>query len=346
MKHIDIAGLGHTGKEALSDFCREFEIFAVPHPTFEFNLLRMPGGLLDLKKSIYDNWSMILSNSEYERFKNNINRVGYKASFKNFKKLWLSNGFNYETELNQNFTDISHKYLESLVLLSEETFWPFDLKSPFEVNFNRFKKLIGLKGYSKSKIRLLDKDKFLLRTRDYLDDIYVNSKYLNNKTVFSVSHNAFDPNRIDDCLDMFHDAYSIIVLRDPRDVYASLFEKNTYIPKYEQNQFFKNHKFSFLMANSLKNFLLRQEFLNISISKTKNKKFLKIWFEDLVINYDETLDKISSFLGINLRNYHKNKKKFFDPNISRKNINLWNKFDNKILKQFDANLSQFYYPGK
>ena len=47
MKFIDISGCGNSGNSTLSDLFKKFDGFVVPHYNFEFNLLRIQGGLLD-----------------------------------------------------------------------------------------------------------------------------------------------------------------------------------------------------------------------------------------------------------------------------------------------------------
>ena len=120
MNHLDISGIGHSGKSAVSDFIRELDGFHIPNNDFEFDLLRLPGGILDLKKAIFDEWSLIRSNHAYKEFKNLIRRLGYKAKLYDFKRLWYSTGFNYEEELNPDFIEISMNYLKSLSIYNEK----------------------------------------------------------------------------------------------------------------------------------------------------------------------------------------------------------------------------------
>ena len=48
LRFVDVSGVGNSGKSAASDILREFDRFWVPPFDFEFDLIRGPGGLLEL----------------------------------------------------------------------------------------------------------------------------------------------------------------------------------------------------------------------------------------------------------------------------------------------------------
>ena len=55
--HVDIAGFGNSGKSIVSDYLKEFKNIYVPRKDFEFNLLRGPGGLIDMHYGLVENWT-------------------------------------------------------------------------------------------------------------------------------------------------------------------------------------------------------------------------------------------------------------------------------------------------
>jgi len=55
---------------------------------------------------------------------------------------------------------------------------------------------------------------------------------------------------------------------------------------------------------------------------SNNVLFLK--FEDLVLNYKNSIDKISKFIGHNF--IHIDQNKYFIPKISIKNIGIWKQY--------------------
>ena len=56
MNFIDVAGTGNSGKGAFVDLLREFDDFFVPEWFFEFDLIRIPGGLLDFRHCLVEIW--------------------------------------------------------------------------------------------------------------------------------------------------------------------------------------------------------------------------------------------------------------------------------------------------
>ena len=67
-KHVDITGLGNSGKAIVSDYLMEFNNIYVPRKDFEFNLLRAPGGLMDMYYGLVENWTPIRSDDSIRRF--------------------------------------------------------------------------------------------------------------------------------------------------------------------------------------------------------------------------------------------------------------------------------------
>ena len=70
MKLIDISGFGHSGKTTVTNLFSEVDATHVHDPNFEFGLLRLPDGLIDLKRNVLDNWTPIKSDIQIKRFLN------------------------------------------------------------------------------------------------------------------------------------------------------------------------------------------------------------------------------------------------------------------------------------
>ena len=106
----------------------------------------------------------------------------------------------------------------------------------------------------------------------------------------------------------------IVVYRDPRDVYMTgIILKEGWIPKDVEN-------FIFWYRNKINNI---DKYIN---SNDSRKLVLK--FEDLVMNYDESLSKILNFLNID-KTHHIAPKTQFRPEYSIKNIGLYKNAKNK-----------------
>jgi hypothetical protein len=110
------------------------------------------------------------------------------------------------------------------------------------------------------------------------------------------------------------DTKIIYVERDPRDIY--IFYKYFYRRNTTDGYPMQVNDFCTFYLSQRKNAL--PESINI----------LQVRFEDLVLNYERSVDKIESFCGLRSPD-HVNRYRFFDPSISINNIGLY-------LKKADA----------
>ena len=110
----------------------------------------------------------------------------------------------------------------------------------------------------------------------------------------------------------FRNCKNIIVERDPRDMYiTNVFLMDVIAQKkgsLESGEKFVKH-FKTLMDHT----------------KIGEDPCLKIRFEELVLNYDETVKKINAFLNLDIET-HSRKKSFLNPDKSCKNVGIWKKY--------------------
>ncbi|WP_298067789.1 sulfotransferase domain-containing protein [uncultured Mailhella sp.] len=120
----------------------------------------------------------------------------------------------------------------------------------------------------------------------------------------------------------------ICTYRDPRDQYLSIMRCHVDDPQ------------------NINGFISRYT----SVIKHLNNPYehrLMVRFEDLVLKYDETTQKIMDFCGIDPAN-HVRPKAVFDPAISVVNIGAYKEFiDQEFMRQIEEQLGQYcYYPEK
>jgi len=345
MKLVDVSGIGHSGKTAVSDLLKEVKDITVHPSSFEFNLLRLTHGLIDLKNSICENWSPI--RSDY--------------AVKNFLSLVEKLNKDYSNVLNINFKSCSINFIDTLIVGKLYTNWydeyytinrnqvirlPIFFKKIAKIIFN----IIGYK-YGDTKIKqlvyLVENEKFDDKIKAYLHNILFSNIGTSD---YVVTHNAFEPFNPNISLNLFNEAYSIIVVRDPRDIYLSTVNNhNLFIPEFESNskvysiKYLTDLKKDFLGSQDINLFIQRQKLYWKNLSHEKNKFVKVIYFEDLVLNYEATINDIFSFLKIN-KLHHDSKKKYFDPEKSRKNILLWkNSSHREELEILEKELGKYFY---
>lgn len=323
-KIIDVSGYGHSGKGVLTDFFKEFKAVTVHDSLFEFNLLRIQGGLVDLKHNIVDNWSPIRSDAAIKRFRKLVVRLGTKTDIFKPKTLLLSSGDNYDRYFSDKFLEISNAYIENLISANMQKFWPYVKvdQSNMDIFLSRLKTNICGKNARGSTV-FVTNNNFMNLTRDYLDAIL--SEYGDSKNGTIVTNNMIEPYNPIYSLGLFNDARSIIVRRDPRDIYASLFvdSESRFTPEHEKFDRRWQEKKSFLAADDIDMFIRQQRTLfDNTVTINDNDRVLRLRFEDVVLNYKRTKDKILAFTDISVDS-HIFPQKYFDPNKSAANVGLW-----------------------
>jgi hypothetical protein len=345
MKFVDISGFGHSGKGIITDLLREFDGYNVPHSNFEFNLIRINGGLLDLKNALVNNWSPIRADSAIRSFLHLIKRVGPSAKLSKPLSLFHANGMNYDNKFNRKFTELSLEYVNQLVNYTYKGEWPYPMIT--EPNskqfFQRILNYAKIKEKFYTNVYVAAPKNFDQVTSIYLKTLFGQILAENETTV--VMHNAIEPFNPTPSLDLFgNEAKVIIIQRDPRDIFASTASPgNGYIPEYE----IKSHwqlKGNFLNIDNIERFIKRQNLYYDQVNyAADDNRVLRMRYEDVVINYEESVGRIIHFLGES-SNVHKSKYAFFDPSRSKKNIGLWKGLkDQDSIKKIEQALPEYCY---
>jgi len=132
----------------------------------------------------------------------------------------------------------------------------------------------------------------------------------------------------------------IVVVRNPKDQFSQMANNRNYFSRhFMQPQAYYMQGWSMKDAIQYRIDSKRNELACIEkyISGHKDHSLL-LTFEELILRYDETKDKIQRFLGLNEAD-HVFKKRYFDPSISRKNLDLAGR---SPIKVSDASLMELY----
>tara|TARA_A100001015_G_scaffold310542_1_gene412149 strand:- start:2321 stop:3298 length:978 start_codon:yes stop_codon:yes gene_type:complete len=321
MKFLNITGYGATGQTALYDLFSEFDDYSTP-PHFEFVLLKEAYGILDLENFLIDNWEILRSSiaiKDYLKFCRVLNRRGNK---------FFKFGYDYKNKLDKDFFKLSNEYINKLTLSQYKGTSMVNIynKNAYSYFIEKLISIILKKPNSdKMYISQPSYKDFISETQDYLEKIFYRLSYCGTKTV--VIDNAIPTSNMDKSLKYFRDIKMIVVERDARDTYYDLKQKKLLIGA------------EFYSKDSLDKY--------ISWVKTNRKKtnyeltnVLKIDFEDLVLNYENTLDNIKIFLGHDIK--HSKKLAYFNPEVSKKNIGIWKQYHNqKFMRQISKELPQY-----
>lgn len=347
VKYVDVSGVGNTGKTAVSDILREIDNYYVPEYSFEFDIFRVPGGVLDLKYNLCEDWSPIRSHDAYERFLQRLELMGENPKWYQFFKVMAITGNRYDAKFNNRFTTEGKKFVHSFIRGEYLAYWPYEF-----LNYSflrRFLKKLQMKSGFRLKarvpVRLVDGSEFNQRASAFIDSIFTDFRTSSNKTVvFNNAFEAYNPVR---SLDILHGSKSIIVTRDPRDVYVS--GQNAHMVKKEDQKLQAKENDglnkSFLATDDLKLFIERYRLYMKHVYRGQDKRVLVLRFEEVVTSYEQTLEKIYQFLELDPAK-HKDRKKYFNPEKSIKNVGIWKNFsDQQTIQKINQELNEYVWNG-
>jgi hypothetical protein len=300
---VDLSGYAFTGKHAVIDLLREIDGYYVPHFQYEFALLRIQGGILDLEHALCGDWSPMRSDAAIRRFKQVVRRLGTKASWSAPRTWFDAVGWNYDEVYHHRFFELSDRYVESLVVFSWRAEWPFALSEFGDLDFlaRRIARKLGFRRALEVPVFLAHTDRFVPLTRDYLRELLTANVGSSTRAV--VMHNAFEPYNPQRSLKFFDRAKSIVVDRDPRDSYV---QHLTFPPN----------------AVGVRDYITRYRINRQAVRSDPHPDVLRLQFEDLVLDYDKSLARILAHLGED-REAHVRPRQHFDPAVSKKNVGLW-----------------------
>ena len=305
---IDVSGYSFSGKGAIRDFLMDKLKFYYFPREFEFDLIRVKGGIFDLSNNIIDkDWSLIRSSESIREFKQLIKNIGRK---RNIYTRFNSIGTYYD-DIIPNFKEISDCYLESLIEFKNSGYWPF-YSMRKENKFLFLKKIINKLGYLQDDeiyYSKLDKKSFELKTFSYFNKLF---NFIDKKKYkYLILDNAFENKNPQSFFKYFSNAKSIIIDRDPRDIYLSA------ITLKDRN----HYNTSSLTGSNVLEFIKRFKFSrDIKIKPHKNVK--RINFEFFINEHSKCISILSDFLDIELKN-NLCSKSIFDLNKSKLNIRKW-----------------------
>jgi len=311
-----VTGYGWSGSGAVVDLLKEYDGFISIDS--EYPLISEPHGFIDLEIFLIQNWHFLRHHKAINDFLIFCKKINKK------KSLYNINGINIGNKLSVDFMKISYDFINEII--------DFSYKGRSRINLYHLNKLENIitkfkwkffdKNYTKMYFSRPTEKKFLNAIQNFHIKLF--EKYINNGFGNIILDQAIPANNMYRAMRYFPNSKLIIVDRDPRDIFADLVRSKGLIgPELNKlniesvNKFIKWHT----ELRKTDNTVFKEEL---------NKNILKINFEDLVINYNKEVKKISKFIGPELK---QTKNKYFDPSISKKNIGLWKKINNQELME-------------
>lgn len=333
--NVIVTGFYSSGSSAVIDFLKDLDNVVVCDLD-EVRFLQDPFGVSDLEYNLVENPHRHNSSQSIKFFLKAVDKL-QPAHKKRGPYFSMFNG---------QFRRLSYDYIDSLINFSFNGYnhndinalTPFNLLSyklrrkiivflTKDVRHNFYPKLVDYCSWP-------SKEEFLEKTNKYLNSLSIAANPQNKDIV--VFDQLFPSSNLDRYIRYFSSSKTIIVNRDPRDLYlCSVKEIHDHvIPTDDINQFCEWYD------NTRKQ--------NTHID---TKSIMEINFESLVLEFNKTAQKICEFLNISFE-LHKHIFNHFQPNISKRNINQKQKYKDKeneiriIEKKLKKYLFDFEYESK
>jgi hypothetical protein len=341
-KFVDISGYGHSGKTAVSDFLRQYScVFSYPN-NIEFELFRVPGGLLDLYYAIYESWNLIRSRVRIKEFRELVKRIGTVPSYRQPATHLNASGHCYDLLFNHRFIELSEAFIEKLISGRQESFWPYDnLRiNPVHLAWNKLK-YKATKKLVTTEIYYSSRQSFLPLVTAYIQELF--DQVAGEEHSHVMLSNAFEPFNPGPCLDMAGDALCIVVDRDPRDIYASLLDSTKkFVPEFERKRNIEKIKQLMTGFGDVHQYISRFKTLKENIVPKDDPRVLRIRYEDFINRHEEEVSRIMSFTGIPADS--RSTASFFNLDDSKKNVGLWKNYrDLPEIQLIERELPAFCY---
>tara|TARA_B110000977_G_scaffold198201_1_gene282519 strand:+ start:574 stop:1602 length:1029 start_codon:yes stop_codon:yes gene_type:complete len=335
---IDISGYGYTGKTAISDFLKSSKKIKSFPNTFEFELFRVQNGLFDLYLSNQHTWSLIRSTNKLKNFQKLIYRIG---NVRNPLKIqtYFNSGHSYQNIFKDKFISISNEFIEEIIESSEKVFWPYEnlTNSNSDLLINKLKYIL-FKKVAYSNIHYSKRENIKSLINDYLQKLF--DVVCNKNQDFILLNNFFEPYDTDICLEIINNSKSIVVDRDPRDIYSSLINTNeVHLPDFENKKTIEFLK-STSNFHNINSFINRYKLLRMNTKEGNHKSGLRLRFEDFILDNEKKSKEICQFL--NLKDVEPLSKDSLEN--SKKNIGIWKKYQNSPeIKLIEKELAEYCY---
>ena len=330
LNYVSVSGYGWTGSSACIDLLREFEGFGAIQG--EFRIAKDPYGLRDLEESLVNNWDFVRQDIAIRDFLNFCKVLSRETS------LFSRAGKDFSNKLNVDFMLESKLYIDKLidmVYLGNTSVHRYYIPA-YKNFFMKMKSKFGNGNAVPMYLARPSKSNFARETKNYINNLF--SGYANLKKINTlILDQAIPPGNIANTSGYFENIKIIIIDRDPRDIYSNLVKNNSLLgpdlnSKDSAEKYIKWHK------------VLRNNSQSKIASKENPSNVLKLNFEDLVCNYDKSVEKIANFLGENI--VHKYKNRYFDSNSkrSKSNVGLWKNHTNQlVMEKISKELKDYCY---
>lgn len=324
LQFVNVAGFFYSGSSAIVDLLKEVK--GGYESNAEIRFIKDPYGIADMEDKLINHWDLINSSAAISDF-----RAMCQRGSRYGKGLFSPMGHGYKQFISPDFMAITDEYIKNLVNFTYHAdYYHYKFKkSYFRYVIDRYRWAIEYltKGKLKTANRNTEicyfshpsQEEFNKATQNYFNNLFAN--YVKNDDVnFIILDQAVSPNNTQVIHRYFKKSKMIIVDRDPRDIFVDEIQWGVNLDQYETKE-------------AAERFVNKTKKLRSNI--IYDEDIFRIQFEDLVINYDETVRRVFAFLDIKEED-HIEKMKYLNPSKSIKNVGIWRKFYSSCKSSIDT----------
>lgn len=331
MKFISCASYHGSGSSAIVDIISEFNSVC-SFGNEELRFVHDPNGIADLEYNLVENFNRINSGYAVKKYKELVDFYCGDFFCKRYKRFF-----------GENWRKYSYAYIDKLTDFTYRGWWDYDLRDKglaFLLLYKLINRILRVTIWKNKPERTLNalkkevsycahptENEFLKYTKEYIEELFGS---VSQNANFVLVDQIVPPTNLKRYLRYFEDIKVFVVDRDPRDVFTlgKYVWKDGMIPN-DVGLFCKWFKYT------------RAHRLADEIDKDK---VCFVQFEDMVYKYDETLTRISEWIGLSLKDQIK-KKQYFNPELSVNNTFTWKKLKCDLLeiKYIEKHLEEYLY---
>jgi len=343
-RYIDVSGVGNSGKSAVVDLLREVDGIYVPEYWFEFDIIRIPNGLLDLRHRLVSDWSPIRAHYAVHAFLDTVEMLGRNPEWWDLVGLSRSTA-RYDRRFAGEFTRCSRDFALSFVRARYFAEWYDDPHEARLVHlWRKVLRKLGMRMRLRREVMIADGDQFDAKARNYLDGLYAGIVAPGTDRV--ILNNGLEPYNPVPGLDMLAGAHQIVVTRDPRDVYVSGLNHHRVAAADRAFLASDNDGLNkgFLATDDLAIFVERFRTYHRHLYAGNDPRILRLRFEDFLLDHEIARARAFAFLGLDPKR-HARAGQHLQPAVSAKNVGLWKHYSRRDEIEYIADaLPELLYP--
>lgn len=310
-KIIIPTGYMGSGSSAITDLISEYEGYQASNGSFEYVFLHCPNGVFDLEDKLFAGNNSLRSDEALDSFAREMKELYGR-------KFWWPG--NYQKKLSPRFLEYTMEYVEELTDFKMDYYWYYQEKLDFAmfVKMCLRKIFLIISGghivlekpltHTPMRIAIPDRESFYRKTRTYLDKLFEEMGISEKNIILDQLLLPFNLHRMEHYFG--ENAECFVVERDPRDIYIS----NKYV--------WKKMDCPIPYPADPKAFCGYYKKLRSLEQKVSNPHVHKIYFEDMIYHYEETVARVEQVLGLTAEQ-HRSPKQAFDPSRSISNTQLF-----------------------